>query len=506
MKKNMFKKVTASITSIIALTTMAIPTGSCAYDSNHKNTAPAYQFTTSTVQANVDVKKDIVMFNSEAKPIFSPNITYTYNITTAAATDATISTVDGSNNPVVLTVRPGIMDAIIGIDDCGDNIVTPDSNGDPVDTSIMTGDSTTKTGTITFNSDGTTTKKSNKEDSLTNLKVDTDYKFTQKMSITVDASKIYDIDNDGVQDNGPGVYRYKITDVTTAETYAAAGVTDGGGKNNIYLDVYTKYNDSSTGLVVYGYVLLRETNDDGNASVTYNQEIATDTIKTEGYVTTSEGDDNNDGSVLPSDLKSDVYKTYNLIIKKQVSGDLADRMNEFPFEISLSNATVTTTQDFGLNNGEGIHSTQHLTSGAWNSADVTIANLDFNLKHNEIINIIGVPANTKVMVKETNNTNDIYSVSMIGNNFSKNVKTNDDPALKTSVNVANGKQAILGEGFDINTSTQADTLTVVNTLSDVSVTGLILSVAPFILLTVAGIVLLAVFMHNKRKNKSDSMI
>lgn len=504
MKKTMFKKITASITAIMALTAMAIPTGSCAYDSNHIDEAPANKLTTSSVIADINVKKDIVLFNSEAKPIFSPNITYTYNITTAAATNATISTVDGSDNPVILTVRPGIVDAIIAIDDCGDNIVTPDSNGDPVNTSIMTGDSTTKTGTITFHSNGTTTKKTNKE-STPPVNVGTDYKFTNQMTIKVDASKIYDTDNDGAQDNGPGVYRYKITDVTTPATYAASGVTDGGGKNNIYLDVYTKYNDTNTGLVIYGYVLLRETADDGNASITYNS-TSTETIKTEGYVTTSEGDDNNDGSVLPSDLKSDVYKTYNLIIKKQVAGDLADRINEFPFEISLSNATVTTTEDFGLNNGNGIHSTQQLTSGAWNSADVTIANLDFNLKHDEVINIIGVPAGTKVMVKETNNTNDVYSVSMLGNGVAQDLKTTDDSTAKKAVSVANNKKAELVNSFDINTSSEADTLTVTNTLRDVSVTGLILSVAPFILLTVAGIVLLAVFMHNKRKNKSDSMI
>ena len=159
-----------------------------------------------------------------------------------------------------------------------------------------------------------------------------------------------------------------------------------------------------------------------------------------------------------------------------------------------------------MNNGNGIHSTQQLTSGAWNSADVTIANLDFNLKHDEIINIIGVPAGTKVMVKETNNTNDVYSVSMLGNGVAQDLKTTDDSTAKKAVSVANNKKAELVNSFDINTSSEADTLTVTNTLRDVSVTGLILSVAPFILLTVAGIVLLAVFMHNKRKNKSDSMI
>ena len=159
-----------------------------------------------------------------------------------------------------------------------------------------------------------------------------------------------------------------------------------------------------------------------------------------------------------------------------------------------------------MNNGQGIHSTQPLASGAWTSAGVTISGLDFNLKHDEVINIIGVPANTKVMVKETNNTNDVYSVSMTGNNVAQDLKTTDDSTAKKSVNVANNKKAELVNSFAIDTASKADTLVVTNTLSDVSVTGLIFSIAPFIFLTVAGIILLAVFMHNKRKNKSDNMI
>lgn len=503
MKKTMFKKVTASITAIMALTAMAMPTGAFAYDTNHKNTDPAHQLTTSVVQANIDVKKDIVMFNSEEKPIFSPNITYTYNITSAAVTNATITTVDGSDNPVVLTVRPGIVDAIIAIDDCGDSIVTPDSNGDPVNTSIMTGNDTTKTGTITFKSDPAVKRNTNKS-TATPVLVDSNHKFTNKMTITVDASKIYDTDNDGDQDYGPGVYRYKITDVTTAATFAAAGVTDGGANNNVYLDVYTKYNDTNTGLVVYGYVLLRETSDDGNASITYN-ESGEETIKTDGYVTSSEGDENGDSEVVPSSLKADKFYTYNLQVKKQVAGDLADRQHEFPFEIILTNETVTNFPDFGVNNGS-THSTERFTSGSWNSNNVTASGLDFNLKHDEFINIIGVPGNTKVMVKETNDTNDVYSVSAVGNGTSLNLKKSTDSTAKTSVNLANAEIAEMVNSMLINTNDTTDTLVVTNTLSDVSVTGLIFSIAPFIFLTVAGIILLAVFMHNKRKNKSDSMI
>ena len=494
MKKNMFKKVTASITAIMTLTAMAMPTGAFAVNSPTVDALPAHKLSESSVNAQIEINKDIVLFNSEGKFIYEPNIVYSYEVSSAAVTNATITTIDASSNPVILAVRPGVVDAITSIVDGGDNTAP-----------TTAGTATVKNGTITFGKDNTTTKKTNKE-STPPLNVSADYKYTKGMTINVNASKIYDINNDGVQDNGPGVYRYLIEDVTTDATYTTSGVTDGGAENKIFLDVYTKYNADSDGLLVYGYVLLKETTDGADTSIVYDSTATEETVKIDGFVTSSEGDSNHDGSVMPADLKSDTYHTYNVIIKKQVAGDLADRQHEFPFEINLSNSVITNSADFAINNGESIHSHQNFTTNTWTSNGLTISGMDFNLKHGEIINIIGLPVGTKVVVKETNDTNDIYAVSANGNGSPLTLKNTDGSVTASSVQVEKNGTAELSTGFNINTLTQADTLIVTNTLRDVSVTGLIFSIAPFIILTVAGIILLAVFMHNKRKNKTDNMI
>ncbi|MCR5600749.1 MAG: hypothetical protein K6G33_08420 [Ruminococcus sp.] len=494
MKKTMFKKITASITAIMALTAMALPTGASAVNSPTIDALPAHKLETSTANAEIVVNKDIVLYNSEGKFIYEPNIVYNYEVSPANVTNATITTIDRDGNPVVLTVRSGTLESITSIVDGGD------------DTAPTTaGTAAVKNGTITFGKDNTTTKSTNLE-ATPPVNVSTDYKYTKGMTININANKIYDPDNDGNQDNGPGVYRYLIEDVTTEATYTASGVTDGKAANKIYLDVYTKYNTESNGLLIYGYVLLKQTEDGADTSIVYDSTTTDETVKIDGFVTSSECINVSENTVMPANMKSDSYHTYNLVVKKQVAGDLADKQHKFPFEITLSNSSITNSADFAVNNNGGTHTHQSFTTNSWASASASIPGIDFKLKHGDIINIIGLPTDTKVVVKETNDLSDIYAVSADGNGTALSLKNSDGSVTGSSIQVEKNGTAELVNGFAINTLSQADKLTVTNTLRDVSVTGLIFSIAPFIFLTVAGIILFAVFMHNKRKNKSDNMI
>ena len=45
-----------------------------------------------------------------------------------------------------------------------------------------------------------------------------------------------------------------------------------------------------------------------------------------------------------------------------------------------------------------------------------------------------------------------------------------------------------------------------NTLRDISVTGLLFSIAPFAFITIAGIALLGLFMRNKKDEASENRI
>ena len=492
MKNTFIKKTTVFLTSMITACAMTSSLNTSAVDSPTKDNLPAYNLTTSSTVAEIPVKKDIVLFNSEKKRIPEPNITYNYEIASANVTSAQISTVDADSNTVILAVRPGIIEAVTAITDSGDS------------SSAMVSDGVLRRGTITFGADNENLKYTNKETSVPYI-VSVDYKATRQMNLKIDASKIYDVNADGVPDNEPGVYRYKITDITTNETYEQSGVEEGSANDTIFLDVYTKYNDTKDNLVVYGYVLLKSTTDGENTSITYN-ETADETVKIDGFVTTDEGDDNGDGEVIPADFKGDIYKTYNVDIEKQVVGDLADRHHEFPFKIELSNATIKNSADFSVNDGTKHSVTNFTALSTWKSSDVSISGIDFKLKHGEKISLIGLPTGTKVTVSETNDTEDVYSVSASFNNAPKGLINGDSSQTGSSISIHKDDTASLTDSYLVNTMTESDKVIITNTLRDVSVTGVLMNIAPFLFITGAGILLCILYLRNKKENNTDNII
>ena len=352
MKNNFMKKALALMTSIITVSATAVSINTMAVDSPTQDSPPAVKLTTSSTTAEIPVTQDILLFNSENKRIWEPNIVYSYSVTSADVTSANIKTQDADDNEVILSVHPGVIGAITEMHDSGDASKEMTSDGEArIGTATF--------GTSTFGKPTESMKDTNKvtvetgeeggEEVRYNCSIDC--KARQQMTLVVNASKIYDTDADGTPDNAPGVYRYKIEDITEDSTFAEAGVTKGIADDNIFLDVYTKYNEEQSGLVIYGYVMLRSGLGDDNTSITYNSE-AKETVKIDGYTTTSEGDDNGDGLVLPADYRGDCYYTYNVDVEKQVAGDLADRTHEFPFRIQLSNGTIKNSADFSVNDGK----------------------------------------------------------------------------------------------------------------------------------------------------------
>jgi hypothetical protein len=508
--KKMMKKMFAMLTAFAAAAVMTVPVSGFAVDSPTADAAPAHKLETSTQTANIPIKKDILVFNSERKRVYEPNIVYSYSIAPANVTNASISTKNQNGEAVVLAVRPGILEAITALKDSGD-----------ADSAMVTADGA-KTGTITFKSDHTTMKMTNMESDVP-YQVSNDYKFRRQMDIVLDAGKIYDVPDDegvqdGDQDNEPGVYRYKLTEITTDETYTQAGITEGSAGDVIYLDVYTKYNETGDGLLIYGYVLLKDTADGDNTSITYNEETPSETEKIEGFVTESEGDDNADQTVVPADFKGDKYLTYNVDIKELVAGDLADRQHEFPFHIELTNAYVTSGPDFSINDGKTHSNTSLSADGIWDSEDFKVTDaaitqtnpthktIDFDLKYNEMISLIGLPAGTTVRVTELNNAPDIYAVSVTCNALSKPMVNEDETKIGNSISIPTNGTAGMLDPFAISLKTESDKIIVTNTLTDISVTGLIFDIAPFIFMTAAGVVLLFVFWRNRKRNDNKNVI
>lgn len=503
MKKMMMQRVMATMTALMAGIAMTASLHAWAVDSPTIDAPPAHKLPTSSVQADIPINKDIVLFNPEELYIHEPNIIYTYDIMPADVTNAEIVTKSADSEAMThLAVRPGILEAIIAIKDGG----LKDENG-VAGVDVMTKGDGKNTGTITFGLDNKTKKMTNPE-ATPPVKVTADYKYRKNMAITVDASKIY-MPTGATTPNSPGVYRYKIMDVTTVATFEQSGVTDGGASNTVYLDVYVKNNADSTGFEIYGYVLLRETTEADNVSITHTEEEIPETVKIEGFVSEDEGEDpKTPGTILPAYLKVDSYHTYNVHITKQVAGDLADRNHKFPVKIELTNETIKNQADFSVNDGH-THTDNHLSAaGEWDSETNKPDGIEFLFKNGEAFNIIGLPVGTKVKVTETNDTKDIYSVSVQDSNGSSlDLKKEGSDTVSKSVSVDEGEKAEMNAAFLIKTLTEnGDQIVVTNTLRDISVTGLLFDIAPFIFITATGIILLALYMNGKRKNDAEPKI
>lgn len=497
MKKSLLKKAltsTATIFTIAALT--ASGTSVYAVDTPTAGNIPAKQFETPASAATVTVNKDIVLFNADGSQILSPNVTYSYEITEANVTNATVTAQNAGGDPVILAVRPGVIEALSTSSD------VPETK-DKVEGSISFGAADDE-----HNNDSELHDTNKNTDTIINLSK----KVSSSMTITVDAGKIYDVDNDGQQDNGPGVYRYKIEDVTTDAALTSSGIQRGGADSSIFLDVYTKYNDEASGLEIYGYVMLKDKGDQANTSLIYNAEAPFESIKITGFDTESENAaEYGKQTVLLADLNSDTYHTYNVEVKHETSGDLADKLHNFPFKVELSNSIVTSQADFYYQiTKDGDPQTAVNTSlsnaGLW-TLDGNAANPanDLRLRSGDKIVITGLPANTKLKAAETNDTDDRYSVSASGNGSSLTLK-DDVNNTGESLAVGNNGTAELNAEYSVQTNSTTDKIVFTSTLRGVSVTGFLFNIAPFVFITIAGVGLLVLVMRNKKSSDSKSKI
>jgi hypothetical protein len=134
----------------------------------------------------------------------------------------------------------------------------------------------------------------------------------------------------------------------------------------------------------------------------------------------------------------------------------------------------------------------------------TINDVDFKLKHGDVISLIGLPRGTQVNVIETNDTANNYSVSASFNEVAKQVKNGEQ--VGTSLVIPSGDTVTMIASNLINTYAKDDELVITNMLRDVSVTGLLFDTAPFLFITSAGIFLFTLYLRNKKETDTDNMI
>ncbi len=262
-----------------------------------------------------------------------------------------------------------------------------------------------------------------------------------------------------------GVYRYKITENITPAAYTAAGVVDGEISNERWLDVYVKDDG------IYGYVLM-----DADAAVT------TATAKTEGFVATT-GD---------NAKTADQYHTFNLTVSKTVANDayIKNTHHKFPFTVTFTNASVTGAVK------PIVTATANATLAQADAAAIaSFAATNPQIADGASVTYTGIPMGTAVAIVERNDVaGTTYAVTTAG------ADTNiEDAEAVTSGNSTTGTIAVSAQ----TAGSEADkTVEVTNDMMIISPTGVVLRVAPYVLMLAAGIVVFA--LSRKRRTEEEA--
>ena len=417
------------------------------------------QADTPVAQGNaVLLYKEITAYNKDASTVNAPVIEYSYTIEPATGgntvTDAGGTALHESGNPVTATTKAGPAGA-----------------------------------TIAGSVDGTTYVSGKLQ--LTNVVQLTtaDDGYANKFPLKVDFS--------GVTWTGAGVYRYEITESTASGAKPAAGITDGGISETLYMDVYVKDSETAGQYEIYGYTCFKSSSDiDGTSEDSMNA-----AQKTEGFVT---GDTDGSGKV-ETDEEADKYYTFNLEISKTLSGDQAMNTHKFPFSVDFTNDSVTANillkQE--TTNGGGI--TANLPSAAGvSSLDVSETNL--KLANGAKVKYIGIPvgvtAATTVAVYERNDvTGTIYksSYQIDGGTAStaKNLTWN-------STGDANKSYVATLSTITMNADDEVShTIAFTNVLEQISPTGYVARYAPYGLMLIGGIVLLVIAKKHRKHTDEE---
>ena len=438
-----------------------------------------------TQEKTINIKKEITVFNPTESLIYGPEIEYTYAIAAASGAelvDITDETGNHASNVATTTTAIAGITANVSMNGTAANKIAW-TNADILDASA--------TGTANYK------------------------------NLTIDFSNVVF--------TAPGVYRYKITE--SADDYTTSGVTDGTSTAIRYLDVYVKssdtYTDGSTAAqwTIYGYVCIDSSYDDDDVTPT--------TKKTNGFVAKSE--DATSGSTT-----ADQYHTYNLTVGKTLTGDSTMENHEFPFDIAFSNGTAgtaTETFQFAVKTS-GNATVAHTDNAATTSVNgtsvaaaalptvggadaVTTAAKDGNptIANDATVTYIGIPSTIKATVTETN---DVVGTTYTTKAYADegNVKATTQVAFDDASTAALSTDGSLAKG--IATTDQSDTAVYAqaaaptadtnqwiqysNTLAIISPTGFAVRFAPYALVLLGGILLIAIGLtvYNKSNKKETA--
>lgn len=288
---------------------------------------------------------------------------------------------------------------------------------------------------------------------------------TKNIVMNVDLSKF----------NRAGIYRYVLTDTTAKADLYAAGITrDDGYDTTRFIDVFVRR--TATGFEVYGYALK-----------TANGSTIASTEKDPGFVSESPAEDGDP-------VATDKYKTYNVTLTKTVTGTLGDFEHEFPFAITVSN------------NGHNYNAAKGDINAAKAATATSATSLNTTLKHTQTYTIAGLSPHATVAYQETNDTSDLYEVSVAGS--SSAISVTADQTAKTYAVAAGAVSAYDTENSAtsvaaIGSKTNYEAVTYTNNLDEVSPTGLVLRFGAYAFLIALAFGMM--FALNRRESVKDEI-
>lgn len=252
------------------------------------------------------------------------------------------------------------------------------------------------------------------------------------------------IDFSQVSFTEPGVYRYVITENDTT----VEGVTKAA--NSIYLDVYVT-SDANGKLEIGGYVLhnTEEIADSETGEYTRKDE------KTVGFINT--------------------YDTGSVSLTKVLDGNQANYGTTYEFTIQVDGKDAEETYNTDYVPDAATGATLTLTSGKSET---------IKLAHNQTITIYGLSSSDTYTFKEKDYSAEGYTTEITG--YDDKVST--DP---TSLTVTGSKG---------NTASE-DAVVYTNKKDVTTPTGVILNIAPYIMMVALAGVLAFLFLRNKKERE-----
>lgn len=447
MKKTKFMtRLGAVVFALAILVAMAVPAMADTvnvYSGTNNAIATGVAGTTS-----IPITKTIVVFNTDNQEVRLPDISYTYTVQGHNVSDSTTVS-DGTNTE---HVKSGVNGGITGC-------------------------------TITFNP---ATKVAAK---TTGTEVEV------SGNLTVDLSKF----------TRAGVYRYKITEDATPTSVRNQGleprVSSGTGDMydpTRYVDVYINNPDAThTGFWMSGAVIFKTQLNSSSGQGVGNDIITTTTEKTTGWQPKVEPGASQTDFDYTDDVTVDRYFTYNVDVTKEITGNLADKSHQFPFDVTVTGSTLLNHHPitFDVDN-KGVASTGTII------ADTPFTDNTAKLADGEHYKLIGLPRGSQITVKEYNDTRDQYKLTttLTGTTSTSTNTATVMASDLTKLHPFGETNVLINSGNADKSVTTANTvIKFTNDISDISPTGLAFRIAPYVLMLTAAVSMILLFAKRRRE-------